>query len=165
LKPLMQHSGWRVLLTRTNDATLSLADRVAFADAAGADLFISLHFNSTGNENAGPAGLETYCMTPAGLPSSLTRGYSDDARLVFLNNAFDDQNLRYAFRLHRSLLQVNGGKDRGVRHARFLDVLQGQNRPAVLVEGGYFSNPAEARQIADSNYRQQLAEAVAKALE
>jgi hypothetical protein len=43
-------------------------------------------------------------------------------------------------------------------------VLRGQNRPAILVEGGYLSNPREARRIADPAYWQKLAEAVAKAL-
>jgi N-acetylmuramoyl-L-alanine amidase len=99
------------------------------------------------------------------MPSSITRGYSDDPRLVLPNNAFDGENLRYAVRLHRSLLQVNGHNDRGVRHARFLDVLAGQHRPAVLLEAGYLSNPEEARKVADGAYRQKLAEAVAKALE
>ncbi len=165
LKPLLEQSGWRVLLTRTNDLTMTLAERVAFTEAQRANLFISLHFNATGDGSEGPAGLETYCLTPAGMPSSLTRGYADDARLVFPNNAFDDLNLRYALRLHRALLQVNGFNDRGVRHARFLDVLTGQNRPAVLIEGGYLSNPTEAKQVADPAYRQKLAEAVAKALE
>jgi N-acetylmuramoyl-L-alanine amidase len=51
-----------------------------------------------------------------------------------------------------------------VRRARFLTVLRGQQRPAVLLEGGYLSNPAEARRIADWNFRQQLAAAVADAL-
>ncbi len=165
LVPLLEQSGWRVMLTRTNDVTLSLADRVAFAEAQDADLFLSLHFNATGDGSQSPAGLETYCLTPAGMPSSLTRGYADDARLVFPNNAHDADNLRYAVRLQRTLLQVNGQKDRGVRHARFLDVLQGHNRPAVLIEAGYLSNPDEARRVADPAYRQKLAEAVAKALE
>ena len=165
LTPLLEQSGWRVVLTRTNDITLSLAERVAFAESQQADLFLSLHFNATGDGNQGPAGLETYCLTPTGMPSSLTRGYSDDPRTVFPNNAFDADNLRYAVRLHRALLQVNRQKDRGVRHARFLDVLQGHNRPAVLIEAGYLSNPDEARRVADPAYRQKLAEAVAKALE
>jgi N-acetylmuramoyl-L-alanine amidase len=43
-------------------------------------------------------------------------------------------------------------------------VLRGQRRPAVLIEGGYLSNPREARRIADPVYRQKLAEAVAEAL-
>jgi N-acetylmuramoyl-L-alanine amidase len=165
LGPLLEQSGWRVALTRTNDVTLSLADRVAFAENLRANLFISLHFNATGDGSSGPSGLETYCLTPTGMPSSITRGYADDARQIFPNNRFDADNLRYAVRLHTSLLQVNGNNDRGVRHARFLDVLTGHNRPAVLIEGGFLSNPTEARQVADPVYRQKLAEAVAKALE
>jgi len=165
LAPLLEQSGWRVVLTRTNDVALPLAERVAFAEAQHADLFLSLHFNASGDGNQGPAGLETYCLTPVGMPSSLTRGYSDDARIVFPNNAYDVENLRYAVRIHAALLQVNGGADRGVRHARFLDVLQGHRRPAVLIEAGYFSNPIEAKRAADAAYRQKLAEAVAKALE
>jgi N-acetylmuramoyl-L-alanine amidase len=99
------------------------------------------------------------------MSSSLTRGYEDDPRQSFPNNAFDEQNLALAVRLHRALLGVNGGEDRGVRRARFQAVLRGQNRPAVLIEGGYLSNPAEARRIGDPAYRQKLAEAIAKALE
>jgi hypothetical protein len=53
------------------------------------------------------------------------------------------QNLRYAIRLHTALLQVNGHNDRGVRHARFLDVLQGHNRPAVLIEAVIFPIPSK----------------------
>lgn len=165
LGPLLEQSGWRVVFTRTNDVLMTLAERVAFTETQRADLFLSLHFNASGDGNQAPAGLETYCLTPAGMPSSLTRGYADDARLTFPNNAFDVQNLRYAVRIHSALLQVNGHKDRGVRHARFLDVLQGHNRPAVLIEAGFLSNPTEARQVADPEYRQKLAEAVAKALE
>ena len=164
LAPLLEQNGWQVFLTRTNDVDVSLPDRVAFAEMYHADLFLSLHFNSAG-EGREQAGLESYCLTPTGLPSSLTRGYDDDLRQVFPNNAYDADNLRYAVRLQRSLLRVNGNNDRGVRHARFLGVLRGQQRPAVLIEGGYLSNPREARRIADPQYRQKLAEAVAKALE
>src|SRR5690349_17523989 len=98
------------------------------------------------------------------MPSSLRRGFEDDSTHTFPNNAYDAQNLQYAVRLHRALLKVNGSVDRGVRRARFLSVLRGQNRPAVLLEGGYLSNPKEARLIADPAHRQKLAEAVAKVL-
>ncbi len=163
LSPLLEQKGWHVFLTRTNDVDVSLADRVAFAEQHQADLFLSLHFNSAAPARE-PTGLETYCLTPAGMPSSLTRG-GDDTSGIFPNNAFDEQNLQYAVRLHRALLAVNGNEDRGVGHARFIGVLRGQHRPAVLVEGGYLSNPREARRIADPAYRQKLAEAVAKGLE
>jgi N-acetylmuramoyl-L-alanine amidase len=65
--------------------------------------------------------------------------------------------------VQRSILKV-GARDRGVCRARFMKVLRLQNRPAILVEGGFLSNPREARHIQDPAYRQKLAEAVAAAL-
>jgi N-acetylmuramoyl-L-alanine amidase len=164
LAPLLETNGWKVLLSRTNDMDISLADRVDFAARNEADLFISLHFNSPGTGSSDAAGLETYCLTPVGMASSLTRGYDDNVSQSFPNNAFDELNVAYAVRLHAALLKVNGHLDRGVRRARFQTVLRGQNCPAVLIEGGFLSNPAEARRIADPAYRQKLAEAVAEAL-
>ena len=164
LGSLLATNGWQVLLTRSSDVDLSLSNRIAFAEAHKADVFLSLHFNSSA-PNDQQAGLETYCLTPTGMPSTVTRGYNDDTALVFPNNAYDAQNFLLALQVHRALLQVNGRLDRGVRRARYLGVLRGQNRPAILVEGGYLSNPREAQRIADPRYRQKLAEAVAKGLQ
>ena len=163
LQALLSVKGWTVWLTRTSDVNVAISNRVAFAEQHQADLFLSLHFNSAFPDRE-QSGLETYCMTPTGMPSNLTRGYADNTALIFPNNRFDAQNLLYAVELHRALLTVNGHADRGVRRARFLGVLQGQNRPAVLVEGGYLSNLKEARQVADPAYRQKLAEALAQAI-
>ena len=140
LGSLLATNGWQVFLTRSNDTDLSVSNRIAFAEAHKADVFLSLHFNSSA-PNDQQAGLETYCLTPTGMPSTVTRGYDDDPALAFPNNAFDAQNLQLALQVHRALLQVNGRHDRGVRRARYLGVLRGQNRPAILVEGGYLSNP------------------------
>ena len=164
LGSLLATNGWRVFFTRTEDVDLSISSRLAFAEAHQASVFLSLHFNSSAPNNQ-QAGLETYCLTPTGMPSTLTRGFGDDLGLAFPNNTFDAQNLQFALRVHRALLQVNGKRDRGIRRARFLGVLRGQHCPAILVEGGYLSNPQEARRIADPGYRQKLAEAVAQALE
>ncbi len=163
LEALLATNHWQVFLTRTTDTDIALSNRVAFAESRKADLFLSLHFNAAGADQ-GDGGLETYCLTPAGMPSSLTRGYPDDLTLIFPNNAFDEGNLQWAVRLHRALLDINGHHDRGVRRARFTTVLRGQQRPAVLIEGGYLSNAREAHLIADPAYRQKLAEALARAL-
>lgn len=163
LKPLLEQRGWKVLLTRTHDSELSLSNRVTLANNARADVFVSLHFNAAGGGNH-QAGLETYCLTPAGMPSTLTRGYTDDPAEELPNNAFDDENVRLAAAFHRSILGVNGGLDRGLRRARFMTVLRGQECPAVLIEGGFLSNPDEAARIADPMFRQKLAEAVARVL-
>ena len=98
------------------------------------------------------------------MPSTVTREFEDDPAEVLPNNAFDVQNLQLALSVHQALLRVNGHRDRGVRRARFLGVLRGQQRPAVLIEGGYLSNPQEARLIAEPQYRQKLADAVAQGL-
>src|SRR5205807_6853892 len=98
-----------------------------------ADLFISLHFNSSAPDQT-QTGLETYCLTPAGLPSTVTRGFADPTNAVYPNNMFDVRNLGLALRVHQAPLQVNGHKDRGIRHARFLGVLRNQDRPAVRSE-------------------------------
>ncbi|HEU5124948.1 MAG TPA: N-acetylmuramoyl-L-alanine amidase [Verrucomicrobiae bacterium] len=163
LQPLMETNGWQVWLTRTNDVEMSLSNRVAFAEEHQADLVISLHFNSAAPHYE-QSGLETICLTPAGMHSTFTRGYEDNPALVFANNSFDAENLRYAMLLQRELLKECGFVDRGVRRARFLGVLRGQNRPAVLLEGGFLSNTNEARRIADPEFRQKLAESVARAL-
>lgn len=166
-RPLLAARGWKVFLTRTTDIDLSLNERVAFADRAQADLFISLHFNSAENgfTRSPHGGLETYCLTPAGVPSHLTREFDDDPDVTFPNNAFDAENIQFAARLHQSMLRATHRKDRGIRRARFMVVLREQTRPAVLLEGGYLSDTQEARLIASNAYRQSLAEALAKALE
>jgi len=163
LAPLLMAEGWQVFLTRTNDVAVSLAGRVAFAESHKADLFVSLHFNSSAPDQTA-AGLTTFCLTPTGMASTLTRDFSDDVTLVFPNNKHDVENWEYAFKAHRALLDTHLLADRGMQHARFMGVLRGQNRPSILIEGGYLSNPTEARQIADPAFRQKFAEALAKGL-
>jgi N-acetylmuramoyl-L-alanine amidase len=163
IKPLLEAEGWTVFLTRTSDVYVTNSDRVVFAVAHHADLFVSLHFNSAAPDTK-QNGLETYCLTPTGMPSTLTRGYEDDWSENLPNNAFDAQNLQFAVRMHSALVHAIGMEDRGVRRARFIEVLRGQECPAILIEGGYLSNPQEARKIESADYRQKLAEAFASAL-
>ena len=163
LAPLLASNGWTVFLTRTNDAEVSLASRVAFAEAHHADLFVSLHFNSAAPDKK-QSGLETYCLTPQGMPSTLTRGNPDYWSQWFPNNGFDAENFQLAMRLHTAVLRASGEEDRGVRRARFMGVLHGNRHPAVLIEGGFLSNHNEADKIESGEFRQRLAEAVAAAL-
>ena len=163
LAPLLVSNGWTVYLTRTTDVDVSLSNRVAFAESHHADLFISLHFNSAAPDKK-ESGLETYCLTPQGLPSTLTRGNPDFLSQWFPNNGFDGENFQLAIRLHTAVLRASGEEDRGVRRARFMGVLHGHHRPAILIEGGFLSNRAESSKIEAGDFRQHLAEAVANAL-
>ena len=67
------------------------AVRVLIAENNQADLFISLHLNAAAN---GVTGLETYCLTPAGMTSTLTRNFADPANLVLPGNARDFENMQ-----------------------------------------------------------------------
>ena len=160
---LLTNAGWKVFLTRRSDVDMSLVERIAFADRVQADLFISLHFNSTFPQTQA-AGIETYCLTPTGMASTLARGFVDDERAVFPNNSFDAANTAWAFRIHRSLVAATQAHDDGVKRARFMGVLRYQNRPAVLVEGGFLSNASDAANINSADYRETLARAVAEGL-
>lgn len=162
LKPLLEKKGWKVFLTRDSDIDVALEDRVAFAERRKAAMFVSLHFNSS-FPKLDPSGVETYCLTPRGLPSTTVRSGKDDVNTSHPNNAHDSANLNLAARIHRSMLSLTGAADRGVKRARFMTVLQNQNRPSVLIEAGFLSNPDEARLISSPAYRQKLAEAVANA--
>ena len=144
LKPLLETNGWTVFLTRTADVDFANTNRVTFAEAHHADLFISLHFNATADRSGRVGGIETYCITPTGMPSTLTHDYPDPPFAVWPNNSFDAQNLQLAVKLHGALIRATGLEDRGVCRARFMTVLRGQNRPAILIENGYLSNPHDA---------------------
>ena len=160
---MLTNAGWKVFLTRRADVDVSLAERVAVADRVRADLFISLHFNSTFPQTQ-PSGIETYCVTPVGMPSTLARGYADDERAAFPNNAFDAANLDWAFRIHNAVVAETRAHDDGIKRARFMSVLRYQKRPAVLVEGGFLSNAQDAANIHSAAYREALARALAEAL-
>ena len=165
LKPLLESNGWTVFLTRTNDSYVTNTTRAPFATAHHADLFISLHFNAAAvAADRKEAGLETYCFTPTGMPSTVTRGYSDPWTEKSSSNDFDAQSLQLALKLQAALLRGTGMEDRGVRHVRYIEVLRNQHCPAILIENGYLSNPAEARLIESPAYRQELAQTIAAAL-
>ena len=160
---MLSTNGWHVYLTRTNDTDISLSNRFAIANAHHADLFVSLHFNSAAPDKR-QNGLETYCLTPTHMPSTLTRGYADAPTDIYQNNLYDVQNFLLAVRLHTAVLHATGEEDRGIRRARFMGVLHGLHCPGVLIEGGFLSNPAEAGRIEMPEFRERIAEAIAASL-
>ncbi|MDH7503261.1 MAG: N-acetylmuramoyl-L-alanine amidase [Verrucomicrobiota bacterium] len=66
IRSLLEAADLKVVLTRSSDTYVDLDDRVALAKRQRADLFVSLHYNSSGNGRAEAKGVETYCVTPAG---------------------------------------------------------------------------------------------------
>jgi N-acetylmuramoyl-L-alanine amidase len=168
IERLLANSGWKVILTRRDDRDIPIPDRIAAADRAQATLFVSLHFNSLDHSDGASGaeeGLETYCLTPTGLPSNIVRDqFEDNPGSAFPNNHFDNENLLLAARMQHSMVKATARRDRGVRRARFMSVLRDQKRPAVLLEGGFLSNLSEAKLITQPQFRQVLAQAVCDAL-
>lgn len=164
LAQLLERHGYRVTLTRTNDAALSSAQRVKVANDLHADLFVSLHFDFS-EGNADLTGVEACCLAPVGVPTGRSHPSVEDPWEVLPNNRYDAQSLRCAFRCQQALVSGLGAPDKGVYRVRYRGILADQERPAVLILGGYLSNPQEAEWIGNAEYRQRLAEALAKGLE
>jgi N-acetylmuramoyl-L-alanine amidase len=158
LKPLLEARGYRVVMTRTDDRFIELAERAEIANRAGADLFLSLHFNAF--PQPGVHGTETYLLTRRNQRStgSVRRDPADAA--VLPGNTMDEWNAVLAYAMHRQLLTRMRTFDRGMKFARF-KVLTLVQMPAALLEFGYLSNDAEAKRIATPGYRDEIAQAVA----
>ncbi len=164
----LQRRGYRVALTRDGDTRLGksqaadLKQRAALADKLGADVFVSLHFNAL-PKHPKVSGVETYTLTPAGQRSTASHRRAPGDRKVQPGNRHDHWSAVLGAAVHRSLLRRLDATDRGLKRARFA-VLRPITCPAVLVEAGFITNPAEARKIGTPAYRQQIAEAIGEGI-
>ena len=162
LKALLEKQGYVVVLTRATDITVDKPMRVLIANRAGADLFVSIHFNALPNDQK-TRGTEVFTFAPQSQRSTNSWGPlepDDTEREASPGNGFDPWNSLLAHALHRELLAGLKTFDRGKKIAH-LGVLRGLNCPGVLVESGFLSNDEEARKIATEAYRQQIAVALA----
>ena len=162
LSDQLKKVGFKVILTRNKDTYVELPARPAIANKAGADLFVSLHFNAFPSDPKSVAGPETYCITPVGAASSNARGEGADHGATTANRV-EKKSLLFAYQIQKSLVQNLGLNDRSVRRARFA-VLRDAQMPAILVEGGYMTNPAEGKKIYDAACRRQMAAAIVKGI-
>ncbi len=158
LRDQLRRRGFNVFMTREKDVFLDLDRRTAMAASLKADLFISIHCNATSSRYV--RGIETYCLTPSGAPSTIEKKASSGWQK---GNSFDSQNIVLAYLVQRCLVGNTGTEDRGVRHARFA-VLKSAPCPAVLVECGFLTNEWEMKNLAWSKYQQGIAEGIAEAV-
>jgi N-acetylmuramoyl-L-alanine amidase len=158
----LEKSGFKVVLTRTKDKYVDLAERPAIAKQHHADLFVSLHFNATQADRDHVEGPESYCITPAGAHSTNSRGEGNQLGPT-PGNHNENNSLWLAYEVEKSLVQTLHLNDRGVRRARF-EVLRDATMPAILVESGYMTNPVEGKKIYTPAYRHELARAIAKGI-
>ncbi|MTV48038.1 AMIN domain-containing protein [Heliobacillus mobilis] len=135
LRELLQKKGIAVLMTRTEDMYVSLADRGTINDRVRPDLFLSIHANSFARSDVG--GTETWY--------------------------YDEQGKQLASLLQQNVLPITGRNDRGIKQAGFY-VLRSSPVPAALLEMAFISNPDEEKLLFDRNFQTRLAQTLCDTL-
>jgi N-acetylmuramoyl-L-alanine amidase len=164
--------GAEVVFTRSDDSFIPLEERTAIANEAHADLFISIHANSS--QDHGARGIETYYLNLKGSPEAMevaarenavaNVGIHDLEDLVkkITRNEKIDESREFAEDIQASLSQRvqkanKTVKNRGVRKAPFV-VLIGADMPSILTEISFLSNPADEQLLKQPENRQRVAE-------
>ncbi|MFN7972243.1 MAG: N-acetylmuramoyl-L-alanine amidase [Acidobacteriota bacterium] len=177
LRDVLEKAGFQVVMTRTDDRVVGLWDRPALANREGAQLFVSLHANSSPARRA--TGVETYFL-------SIDAPDEDARKLAAIENAVvaapdaptdakDDvtsilwsmaqerilgESQRLAEGIQAELDRALAVPDRGIKQAPFV-VLRNATMPAVLVEVGFLSNPAIEKKLSDPEYQATIVKAIA----
>jgi N-acetylmuramoyl-L-alanine amidase len=171
---LEKEPGLEVILTRRTDVYLTLEERTAIANREGADLFLSVHANTSRNVNA--SGVETYFLSFASSPEAEAVAARENAsyagemhklpdiiRAITLNNKLDESRdfagmVQEALvtRLRRSNASL---MNRGVKKAPFV-VLIGAEMPSVLAEVSFMTNKKDLQLLRTAAYKQRIAEAL-----
>jgi len=173
-KLLVTRLGAEVIYTRKDDTFISLETRTAIANQEGADLFVSVHANSSQDPDA--RGVETYYLNFTSSPEALEVAARENSVSDKSIHELQDLVKKIALKekieesrefatdvegaLHSGLAAKNPGlRDRGVKKAPFI-VLIGANMPSILAEISFVSNPGDERRLKKPDYRQRIAEAL-----
>jgi len=167
LKKLLEAAGYQIVMTRTTDVELApsrdtdVALRGEIANRGGADLFVSIHFNSLPDDTK-TSGSEIYTFAPQHQRSSNSwgNGKNDAEATASPVNRFDHWSVVLAQAVHRNVLSTLKTFDRG-KKINQLGALRRLECPGVLIESAFLSNETEARRVATPAFRQQIAEAIA----
>jgi N-acetylmuramoyl-L-alanine amidase len=164
--------GAEVIYTRSDDTFVPLEERTNIANQAKADLFISIHANSS--RDTGARGIETYYLNLKGNAEAMEvaarenataqEGVHDLENLVkrITQTEKIDESKEFALDIQDSLAKriqrsSKSAKDRGVRKAPFV-VLIGADMPSILTEISFLSNPADEKMLKQPEQRQKVAE-------
>jgi len=173
-KLLESRLGAEVVYTRKDDTFIPLETRTAIANQEQADLFVSIHANSSHDPDA--RGVETYYLNFSSSPDALEVAARENAVSETSIHELQDLVKQIALKekieesrefaadvqqeLHSGLAARNPGlRDRGVKKAPFI-VLIGANMPSILAEISFVSNPGDERRLETQAYRQRIAESL-----
>lgn len=175
----------RVLYTRDQDVFVELGERSAFANRMNADLFISIHCNSSPNSKS-VKGTETFVMGLHKSDENLSvarrensvilketnykqkyKGFDPDSPLAAImlanyQNAYISSSLKFADHVERKFRTVSSRSSRGVKQAGFL-VLWRTSMPSVLIETGFLSTPQEEKYLNSTSGQKEVAASIYQA--
>ena len=181
LNKILRHRGFKVTMTRRKDEFISLQRRTEITSRANADLFISVHANSSPVRSV--HGIEVFIAQDMGYKDknevqrkknkkllfkelSIKRGSTDIENIVsdMLYTYKQPEAKKLAERIVRKTVKMTKTKNRGVKKSRFF-VVRNTLIPAVLVEVGFLTNPKEAKLLKTGSYREKMALALAEGIE
>jgi N-acetylmuramoyl-L-alanine amidase len=170
----LERLGAEVVYTRTDDTFIPLETRTAIANQEQADLFVSIHANSSDDPDA--RGVETYYLNFTSSADALEVAARENAvseksihelqdlvKKIALKEKIEESH-EFATDVQRALhsglsAKSPGIRDRGVKKAPFI-VLIGANMPSILAEISFVSNPGDERRLKTPEYRQKIAESL-----
>ena len=173
-KLLQSRLGAEVIYTRKDDTFIPLETRTAIANQESADLFVSVHANSSHDPDA--RGVETYYLNFTSSREALEVAARENAvseksihelqdlvKKIALKEKIEESQ-EFATDVQRSLhtglaAKSPGQRDRGVKKAPFI-VLIGANMPSILAEISFLSNPGDEHRLETADYRQKIAESL-----
>ncbi|MGH9867080.1 MAG: N-acetylmuramoyl-L-alanine amidase family protein [Candidatus Polarisedimenticolia bacterium] len=181
LRDRLEEAGYAAALTREADRRVDLESRTATANGFDADLFLSIHANSSLRSTV--HGAETYYLSyeasddealrvattenAQGVSQGTKQGEGEDLPVILWEMAQAEhlsRSSRLADLVQTEMNRVGGTANRGVKQAPFR-VLVGAAMPAVLVEVGFLTHPDEERKLASGEHRDQIAAALAAAVD
>jgi N-acetylmuramoyl-L-alanine amidase len=144
VKQYLNQLGYKVIMTRSTDTFVTLPRRVEIAAQASGDLFVSVHFNSSRVPSA--HGIEVF----------------------FCDSGEDRTRASASRRLANSvlsrMLRATEAKSRGVKKGNFY-VIRENSLPAILVEGGFLTNPEERDLLRSRDYQEKIARGIADGID
>lgn len=179
---LLEQGGIRVAMTRDDDSFVVLAERVAIARELGADLFISIHADSAG-EQSDVSGASIYTLSEeasseaaarfaqreneADIINGLDLSSQDQAVEAILVELSQRRASEESAEFASLVIREGAGQLRfhpNPRRSAALAVLRAPDMPSILFEAGFVTNPQESRRLASREGREQFAEALSSAI-
>ena len=159
LRKELEGLGYTVLSSRDSDVYVDfVTERSKMVNSTNSDIFISIHFNASGNPASNRSGIQTYSYEEdSGYRAKINPYWHNHPDRISESN-------RLAADIHSSLLAETGAKDAGLLQSSFA-VLRETDKPAVLLELGYIDNFNENQQIRSDAYQNRLVAGIVKGIQ